>query len=121
MATPPPSLRRKLGFGEAAKVLVYGAIGSDVLADALHGAVVSTPSQADMALAVVGDAASLAAGIAAHAHLPPGRPLWIVHGKGRATAFGEAAVRQIMRESGFIDTKLAAVSDALTATRYSRR
>jgi hypothetical protein len=49
-------------------------------------------------------------------------PFWIVHGKGKAAAFGDnAPVRALMRGRGFIDTKVSAVSDALSATRYVRR
>jgi len=45
----------------------------------------------------------------------------VVHGKGARSAFGETAVRRIMREAGYKDTKVSAVSDTLSATRYSRR
>ena len=48
-------------------------------------------------------------------------PLWIIHGKGKAATFGEAPVRALMRARGFIDTKVSAVSDTLSATRYARR
>jgi hypothetical protein len=33
----------------------------------------------------------------------------------------DAAVRALMLENGYVDSKASAVSDALTATRYGRR
>lgn len=48
-------------------------------------------------------------------------PVWIIHGKGKAAIFGEGPVRTLMRERGFIDTKVSAVSDSLSATRYAKR
>jgi hypothetical protein len=53
--------------------------------------------------------------------LPGGSQIWIIHGKGRETAFGEARVRQGMRSGGFVDSKVAAVSQGLTANRYSKK
>ena len=55
-----------------------------------------------------------------HATLPRGTPIWIVHGKGPRAPFGEGPVRRLMREAGYRDTKVSAVSDDLSATRYSR-
>jgi len=53
--------------------------------------------------------------------LPPGASLWLVHRKGRGAWIGDGAIRQIMRSRGFVDTKVAAVSSARTATRYVER
>ncbi len=48
-------------------------------------------------------------------------PVWIVHGKGKAAVFGDNAVRAAMRAEGWIDIKVSAVSETLSATRYRRR
>jgi hypothetical protein len=56
-----------------------------------------------------------------HQSLPPGTPIWIVHGKGPNVLFGEGPVRKLMRDAGYKDNKVSGVSDTLTATRYTRR
>jgi hypothetical protein len=48
-------------------------------------------------------------------------PAWAVYQKGRAAPLGERGVRDFMRRSGFIDTKVAAVSERLTAPRFVMR
>jgi hypothetical protein len=45
-------------------------------------------------------------------------PLWIVYPKGGINGFGETAVRETLRQRGFIDTKIASVSPQLTALRF---
>jgi hypothetical protein len=72
-------------------------------------------------VAVVADAAALEHALRLHEALPSGAPIWVIHGKGSRSPFGEAAVRRIMREAGYLDTKVSAVSDTRSATRYSRR
>ncbi|MEC4592882.1 MULTISPECIES: hypothetical protein [Nitrospirillum] len=121
LTTPPPTLAQKLGVSPAAPVLVIGTADDSALAAALKGAVAATPAEARLALAVVRDVADLERAVAAHAGLPPGAALWIVHGKGPKTLFGETPVRAWMRAAGFMDTKICAVSDTLSATRYNPR
>jgi len=116
MTTPPPSLRDKLGLNGDAKALVVGKVSDDALKVALSGATVKDPAKAAMVVAIVLDDDGLEAAVKASAGA---LPVWIVHGKGKGAAFGEAKVREGMRARGFIDTKVAAVSEALTATRYS--
>ncbi|MEA1650639.1 hypothetical protein UAJ10_16655 [Nitrospirillum sp. BR 11164] len=121
LTTPPPNLAQKLGVGPATPALVIGAVDDPALAEALAGFVASSPAEARLALAVVGNVADLERAVAAHATLTPGAALWIVHGKGPKTPFGEAPVRAWMRAAGFMDTKISAVSAALSATRYNAR
>ncbi|MEA1676543.1 hypothetical protein [Nitrospirillum sp. BR 11163] len=120
LTTPPPSLAQKLGVGPAAPVLVIGRVDDPALVEALEGAVAATPAEARLALAMVENAADLERAVAAHASLPAGDALWIIHGKGPKTTFGEAPVRAWMRATGFMDTKISAVSATLSATRYTR-
>ncbi|WP_382309026.1 hypothetical protein [Herbiconiux sp. UC225_62] len=116
--TPPPTLAAKLGVSPERPALVIGRVTDARLVEALLGASVAgepgPPPEA--AVAEVDDADGLERALA---ELPPGLPIWVVHRKGRGADFGEAAVRQRMRSLGFIDTKVSAVSDARTATRYA--
>lgn len=115
---PPPSLKDKLGLKDGAKALVIGAVKDPALAAALKGAATKTAANAAMAVAVVETENDLAQAIRV---CPAGAPLWIVHRKGKAASFGEAPVRAAMRTKGFIDTKVSAVSEAFSATRYSKK
>jgi len=121
LSMPLPSLRNKLGLGGDAKAFVTGPISDETLSVALNGATTAKAANARLIIACAVDEAQIEAAIAAHAKLEPGCAIWIVHGKGRQAAFGEAKVREAMRSRGFIDTKVSAVSAALTATRYSRK
>ena len=120
IATPPPSLRQKLGIGDAVKGYVIGSLHEPALIAALKGAQTSVAADARMAIAIVESAVDLENAVRAHAKLSRSAPIWVVHRKGRRAAFGEGAVRQTMRTKGFMDTKVAAVSAEFTATRYSR-
>lgn len=116
LATPPPSLRAKLGLGDGAKALLVGLCNDADLAAALKNATTRDRGKAAMAIAVVTNAADLAAAQAA----ADGLPLWAVYRKGKGVAFGDTAVRAALRAAGWRDTKTCAVSGALTATRYHR-
>ncbi|MGW4929786.1 hypothetical protein ACWEOH_11565 [Agromyces sp. NPDC004153] len=120
LTTPPPSLAEKLGVSDGETVAVRGALPLHELDDALAGAMRVPPWEADVVVVVVhndGELESLPAwfrecGIASH--------VWVVHGKGRAsTAPGDNAVRAVLRGAGWRDTKVSAVADDWSATRYS--
>jgi hypothetical protein len=119
--TPPPSLRQKLGLDGANKALVCGGPPEGALADAVRDAATTDAARAHMSVAIVGSVAELQAALKHHAALPKGAPIWVVHGKGRAASFGEAAARTFMRDRNFIDSKVAAISATQTATRYALR
>ncbi|SDY71386.1 hypothetical protein [Herbiconiux ginsengi] len=118
--TPPPTLAAKLGIAPERPAVVIGRVTDARLVEALLGATTGgepgTPP--DLAIAEIDDAEGLENAVA---ELPTGLPIWLVHRKGPGTDFGDTAIRQRMRSLGFIDTKVAAVSDARTATRYSPR
>ena len=119
LATPPPSLAEKLGVANGETVAVRGELPRPELDDALAGSPRVPPWEADVVVVVRndGELESLPVwfrecGIASH--------VWIVHGKGRAsTAPGDNAVRAVLRAAGWRDTKVSAVSDDWSATRYS--
>ena len=120
LMTPPPSLAEKLGVAHGETVAVRGELPLPELDDALAGAARVPPWEADAVVVVVRSDAELASlpvwfrecGIASN--------VWIVHGKGRAnTAPGDNAVRTVLRSAGWRDTKVSAVGDDWSATRYS--
>jgi hypothetical protein len=121
LAAPPRTLAQKLGIAPSSKALVIGAVEDAALRDALAGSEAAGPDEAKLSLAVVTDAAALDCALEIHASLPSGAPIWVVYAKGSRAVFGEASVRAIMRATGYIDSKVSAVSDALSATRYGRR
>lgn len=116
--TPPPSLKDKLGLKDDAKALVIGPVKDPVLVAALKGATTKSPAKAAMALASIESEKDLLQAIKA---CPKEAPIWIVYRKGKTAVFGDGPVRTVMRAKGFVDTKISAVSDAFSATRYSRK
>ncbi len=116
--TPAPSLAAKLGVGHASPALVIGEVSDAALAEALDGHDAG-PDAAKLSVAIVASAAELDEALTRHAVLPKGSHIWVIHGKGAKAAFGDNAVRSHMRALGYRDSKISAVSDALSATRYS--
>lgn len=116
LATPPPSLRSKLGLDKG-KALVVGPVEDAELSAALKDARVASLEEATLVVAVIGSEADLARALAALEGRRD-RPLWVVYPKGRGVAFGDAAIRSALRAAGMMDTKACAVSERLTATRY---
>ena len=118
IATPAPSLADKLGLKGKAKAFVIGAVKDAALSTALKSRATKTAAIAAATVAIVESEKDLARALKA---APAAIPIWIVHGKGKAASFGETPVRAFMRAKGFIDTKVSAVSDAFSATRFTRR
>lgn len=115
---PPPSLARKLGISPERPAFVMGQPDDPVLAAALAGAISPSPETAHILIAITTSDTDLAAAFAvAAAH--PQRLLWCIYEKGKTAQFGDTAIRYFMRNHGYIDNKSCAVSDRLTATRYS--
>jgi hypothetical protein len=121
LAALPRTLAQKLGVGPSSKALVIGTAEDPALREALADGEASRAEDAHLSVAVISNTATLQHALQVHATLPRGAPIWVVHGKGALAAFGEAPVRRIMRAAGYKDTKVSAVSDTLSATRYSRR
>ena len=120
IATPAPSLAKKLGVASSSKVLVIGPLEDAALREALAGGMAAGDEEARLSLAVVSDEKALQHALHVHEVLPRGTPIWMVHGKGPRASFGEGPVRKLMRDAGYKDNKVSAVSDSLSATRYAR-
>ena len=120
LVTPPPSLAEKLGTTHGGSVAVRGDIPVTDLEAALADAARVPPWEADLLLVTVRTEPELEALPAWLRECGATSPVWIVHGKGRATtAPGDAAVRAVMRAAGYRDTKVSAIADEWSATRYS--
>ncbi len=122
LRTPPPSLAAKLGIATATRVIVEGAVDDAALAAALDAGTRTRDGAADLVVARVDDADALAAVLARREpQLAGGARLWVVYVKGKGAPLGETAVRAMLRERGFIDVKVAAVSPRLTALAFTLR
>src|ERR1700677_3131664 len=120
IATPPFSLAKKLGVAPTSKVMLIGPIHDIALQEALKDGIAARKEEAGLSLAVVHDGPTLIHAPRVHESLAGGTAIWIVHGKGRQASFGEGPVRSFMRGAGYRDNKVSAVSDPLSATRYTR-
>jgi hypothetical protein len=120
IATPPPSLTKKLGVAPSSKVLVIGPLEDAALREALEGGMAAGDEEARLSLAVVSDEKALQHALRIHEALPRATPIWMVNGKGPRASFGEGPVRKLMRDAGYRDNKVSAVSGSLSATRYAR-
>jgi hypothetical protein len=117
--TPPPSLQHKLGLADpASRAYVIGEIDDAALAQALAGRTTPTLQVATSVIAIVSTEGELSATVRIHARHPTA-PLWIVHRKGRSATFGANSVRDMLRASGYHDTKVCSVSERYTASRYN--
>lgn len=114
---PLPTLAGKLGLAPGMPVAVLGDAPPEVTM-ALAGCAAVPLAGAAMVIAVLAAPEDLAAALDATQR---GVPVWCIHGKGKAAAVGEAAVRAAFRDAGWIDTKTSAVSAAWTATLYRPR
>ncbi|KRE21796.1 hypothetical protein [Agromyces sp. Soil535] len=120
LTTPPPALAEKLGVSHGETVAVRGELPLPELDDALADASRVPPWEADVVVVVVRTDAELESLPVWFRECGIGSHVWIVHGKGRAsTAPGDNAVREALRSAGWRDTKVSAVADEWSATRYS--
>ncbi len=118
LTTAPPSLAQKLGVDSGHRALVWGQSDDHALNAALMDAITTDPQKAVMAIAVARSPDDLSAALAELTTRLPHAPLWIVFPKGAKSPLPDTSVRSHMRALGYIDTKVSAVSDVLTATRF---
>lgn len=121
IATSPPSLAQKLGITPGIRLAVSGAAKSPDVIGALATAkrvrtdpdliIAGVFNDAELDRVLTDDAQPMAAGV----------PIWILYRKGRSSPLGETAIRNRLRAGGFMDTKVAAVSEELTALRFNWR
>ncbi len=118
--TPPPSLADKLGI-TGKTVRTIGPISDRALDSAINSAALISTRNPDLILAYVDTPESLAATLReAKAQLARSIPIWLVYRKRPGHPLNESAIRTTLRAQGFMDTKVASVSEELTALRFSR-
>lgn len=109
---PLPTVREKLEL--RGPVLLVGVCDDAALEAALGGLCTDDPTAASIIVACIQGAADLAAAL----DIPQRLPIWAVYPKGKAAAFGDAAIRTALRSAGYRDSKSCSVSAQRTATRY---
>ena len=122
LTTPLPTLAKKLGIGSESVVRVIGAMDDDALRAALSSAQAVADKNADLILARVNSTAELRRAIRAVTNQLAERvPIWFIYPKGRGQKLTENEVRSTALVAGIVDTKVCAVSAALTGLRFVRR
>ena len=119
LTTPPPSLAKKLGITAESIVRMIGTVDDKALDQALSEAMDVTARSGSLILARVDTPSELTAALKKSADdLNRGVPIWFIYPKGPGHALGEHIVRSTALATGIVDTKVAAVSSALTALRF---
>jgi hypothetical protein len=119
--SPPPSLAHKLGITDRTIVRTIGEITDRVLFDAIASAAQVSTRNPDLILACIDTPESLATTLrAAKSQLARSVPIWLVYRKGPGHPLNESAIRTTLRAQGLMDTKVASVSEHLTALRFNR-
>jgi hypothetical protein len=123
IAAPPPTLAQKLGITQETRLHTVGKIDDAVLraAVSMAGTVATSPDGADLAIIRTDDIAHLKEWVGSTASIEAITPTWVVYVKGRGAPLGESGLREFMRRAGFIDTKVASVSERLTALRFIKK
>ncbi len=116
---PVPALVDKLGIGDRARAGCLWPVTDAVLAGVLAG-LTAPVDEAAVLVAEIMDEAALARLMA---WLPglAGRHVWCVNAKAPHPGLPEARIRAALRAAGWIDSKTTAVSDRMSATRYTLR
>ena len=119
---PPPTLAKKLGISKDTKVWMIGPIDDESLTAAIAQAKAVSKSKSDLILARIDTPAQLhSALMRASKQLSAGTPIWFIYPKGPSHSLNENLVRTTALASGIVDTKVASVSQTLTALRFTKR
>jgi hypothetical protein len=119
LKTPPPTLADKLGItGKIVRTI--GPIADKALYSALCSASLVRAERPDLILSYIDTPESLAATLrAAKPQLARSIPIWLVYRKGPGHPINESGIRTTLRAQGLTDTKVASVSEHLTALRFN--
>ncbi len=122
LTSPLSTPAKKLGISGNIVVRMIGALDDDALRDALASAGMVDDRNADLILARVNSKAELSAALRASAKQLGDRvPVWFIYPKGPGQGITENEVRSKGLAAGIVDTKVVAVSSALTGLRFVRR
>lgn len=122
LTAPPPSLAKKLGITADTVVRMIGDADDDALQQALASASSFATGAGDLILARINTLQDLHRALKSAAEqLDRGVPIWFIYPKGKGHALTENDVRTTALATGIVNTKVAAVSTALTALRFVKR
>jgi hypothetical protein len=122
LTSQPTPLSKKLGITSNTVVQAMGNSDDEKLNAALAEAAQIATRNADLIVACVDRPESLDAALnKALKQLLRGTPIWFVYPKGPGLPLKESAIRTLLRSHGMMDTKVASVSDKLTAIRFNLR
>ena len=122
IATPPPSLAKKMGITSEISVELAGETDDKALEGALAEAKSIARRNGDLIVTCVDTPEALARVLKSKsASLANGTPMWVVYPKGRGHAITESDVRELCLAAGIVDHKVAAVSSTLTALRFVKQ
>jgi hypothetical protein len=122
LTSPPPDLAKKLGIKPESNVRMIGRVDDEALKKALSRAGSVSERGGDLIIARVETLSELSAAfMKAATELGRGASIWIVYRKGKSHPLGEAHVRAAGLAAGLVDTKVASVSETLTALRFNKR
>jgi hypothetical protein len=121
IAARPVTLATKLGISPTTNLCLIGEFETEELKTAVAKAATTSHRHPDLILARVTTPADLNHVLDVYGSYPANPPIWIVYPKGLNKPIGETEVRVTLRHEGFIDTKVASVSDKLTALRFLKR
>jgi hypothetical protein len=119
LKTPPPTLADKLGI-TGKTIRTIGPIDDKALLSAITSAALVRAEDPEVILAQVDTPEALATTLrAAKPQLARSIPIWLVYRKGPGHAINEKLIRSTLRALGYMDTKVASVSEHLTALRFN--
>ena len=121
MATPLPSLARKLGISGSTRLRVVGDVQSKELDTAIAEAGDVSGKNADLVLVCGEQPDEIFSALQRCIQDKAAVPVWIVYPKGAKSEVKESALRDLLRGHGFMDTKVASVSAKFTALRFNRK
>jgi hypothetical protein len=117
----PPTLATKLGISSTTRLAIFGELDSIELESAVAEAASRDTKDAGLILANVRTVADLNLALDRYAAFCGNPPIWIIYAKGSGKPVTETEIRRTLRHEGFMDTKVASVSSALTALRFHKR
>jgi hypothetical protein len=119
LKAPPPTLADKLGI-RGKTVRIIGTIEDKALLSALTSAALIRAEAPDLILSCVDTPEILASTLReAKKQLARSISIWLVYRKGPGHLINEKLIRSTLRALGYMDTKVASVSEHLTALRFN--
>ena len=122
IAAPPMTLASKLGITPETKVCCWGEPMSEELREVSAAGLPGSLKDCQVVLAEVAWDQDVAKFLSLLRNsVGPDVPFWIVYRKGKGDGVKEGTVRELARDAGYLDTKVARVSATHTGLRFIRK